>query len=358
MPARLLFSAAAAFALMVEALSAAPIEIIPSDFLGPVQPQVAIAPSGRIHVVFGKDDSVFHVTSADGRTFSAPVKIAALGKLALRMRRGPRVTATDDRVLVTAISHSDGNLHAWTSADDGRTWMENPPLNTTPGSAREGLQALAGDGRGLVTAVWLDHRNDGTEIWGRVSRDGGSTWDTDLLIYQSPDGHVCECCVPNVAISSTGQIAVMWRNWLDGSRDLYLASSRDGHTFSAAQKLGTGTWKLNGCPMDGGSLAFAPGGSWLALWRRDRTIFSTNASLPELQLSTDATQPVIGYAGDTPLILWETKGALVLQRGDAPPERFAETAAAVSIASGNDSAAVVCEASVKGKKTLVFDRMK
>ena len=333
-----------ALALALHA-AAAPVEILPHEFRGAVQPQVAVAPSGRIHVVFGKDNAVFHTTSLDGRAFSAPVKIGALEKLALKMRRGPRVTATDTLVLVTAISHADGNVHAWTSADTGKTWQEGAPLNTVPNSAREGLQSLAGDGRGLVAAVWLDLRTKGTEPWGRVSRDGGATWADEVSIYQSPDGHICECCAPAVAISPTGEIAALWRNWLGGARDLYLSTSRDGRAFSPAQKLGAGTWKLHGCPMDGGGLAFTPEGKWLAVWRRERAVFSSEATAPETQLAANAAQPIAASTGRTPLLLWEAGGALMLQRGSEAPARFAENAAAASIAASPDGrfAAVVWE---------------
>ena len=350
--------AVALLSLFAATLAAAPIEIIPPALHGAVQPQVAIAPSGRIHVVFGKDNAIYHTTSADGRAFSAPVKIGELEKLALRMRRGPRVTATDKLVLVTAISHADGNVHAWISADTGATWKETAPLNTVPKSAREGLQALAGDGRGLVAAVWLDLRGKGTEPWCRVSRDGGATWGAELSIYQSPDGHICECCVPVVAISPAGEITAMWRNALGGARDLYMATSRDGRKFSAAQKLGTGTWKLNACPMDGGSLAFGATENWLAVWRRDRAIFSSDASKPETQLAANATQPVAAFAGKTPLVLWETGGALILQRGTEAPARFAENAAAASIASAPDAAVIAWEATVNGEKTILLDRIR
>lgn len=350
---RLLF--ALAFALHA---AAAPVEVLPPELRDAVQPQVAVAPSGRVHVVFGKDNAVYHTTSPDGRVFSVPVKIGELDKLALRMRRGPRVTATDKLVLVTAISHTDGNVHAWTSEDTGKTWQENAPLNTAPKSAREGLQALAGDGRGLVAAVWLDLRGSGTELWGRTSCDGGATWAADVSIYQSPDGHICECCVPNVAISPTGEITAMWRNWLGGSRDFYMATSRDGRTFSPAQKLGTGTWKLNGCPMDGGSLTFAPAGNWLAVWRRERAVFASELSAPEKQLTGNAAQAVAAYAAKTPLIVWEASGALMLQHGSAAPARFAENAAAASIASGADGAVIAWEASVNGAKTILLDRVR
>ena len=57
-------------------------------------------------------------------------------------------------------------------------------------------------------------------------------------------------------MDAQGRVAVMWRNWLNGSRDMFAALSSDGgKTFATAQKLGSGTWKLNGCPMDGGSIA-------------------------------------------------------------------------------------------------------
>ncbi len=339
-------------------LFAAPVEIVPPDLRGAVQPQVAVTPSGLIHVVFGKSNSLYHTTSRDGRTFPAPVKVGEIQKLALGMRRGPRVTATNERVLVTAISHADGNLHAWSSPDAGKTWKESPALNTTPNSAREGLQALAGDGRGLVVAAWLDLRTGGMDPWFRLSRDSGATWAPDARIYASPDGHVCECCAPNVAISSTGEIAASWRNWVGGSRDIYVATSRDGLLFSPPQKLGTGTWKLDGCPMDGGGLAFSPGGEWLAVWRRERTIFSSSLDNPDSTLATAAAQPIVAHLGKTPLLLWESNGALMLQRGSGEPACIARDAKAASIAGGATVAFAAWEANVNGLKTILLDSIR
>lgn len=338
-------------------LAAAPVEILPPELRGAVQPQLAVTLSGRVHVVFGKDNSIYHTTSPDGRVFSAPVKIAELEKLALRMRRGPRITATEKLVLVTAISHADGNLHAWTSGDTGKTWKESAMLNTAPNSAREGLQSLAGDGRGLVAAVWLDVRG-GKEVWGRVSRDGGASWAGDFSIYQSPEGRVCECCAPSVAISPTGEIAAMWRNSLGGSRDLFMSSSRDGRAFSSAQKIGSSTWKLNACPMDGGSLTFAPGGDWLAVWRRERTVFASDPILPEKQLATNSVQPVAAYAGKLPIVLWEANGALMVQRGTGIPARFAENATSASVVSGPVAVGIAWETNIGGVKTVVFDQVR
>lgn len=66
---------------------------------------------------------------------------------------------------------------------------------------------------------------------------------------------VCECCKPNIAVNGS-KLAISFRNRLNGSRDIYHTSSTDkGKTFTVPQKLGQGTWKLQGCPMDGGGLA-------------------------------------------------------------------------------------------------------
>ncbi|HYR57760.1 MAG TPA: exo-alpha-sialidase, partial [Chthoniobacteraceae bacterium] len=279
--------------------NAAPVAI--TDFADAVQPQVAVAPGGRIHVVFGKANAIFHASSSDGRAFSPPVKVGELDKLALRMRRGPRIAASDTSIVITAISHADGDLHAWTSADRGATWTEGARVNESAHSAREGLHAMAGDGRGLIAAVWLDSRSGRNQLWSRVSRAGGRAWEPEVRVYESPDGHICECCHPSVAIGPRGEIFAMCRNWLDNARDLWMAESRDGgRTFAAAQKLGAGTWKLNACPMDGGALAVGPTGAPAAVWRRERAIFAGWTGT-EKKLAEPAAQPVL--AGSPRLFL-------------------------------------------------------
>jgi hypothetical protein len=56
---------------------------------------------------------------------------------------------------------------------------------------------------------------------------------------------------------------------------LYLVRSADGgNTFGAAEKLGTGSWRLDGCPMDGGGLAISANGVAQTVWRRQNKIYS------------------------------------------------------------------------------------
>jgi hypothetical protein len=343
--------------------AAAPVDILPPELRGAVQPQVAVAPDGRVHVVFGKDLAIYHTSAADGRSFSPPVQVGELPKLALKMRRGPRIAAMTGVVLVTAISHADGNVHGWLSKDGGATWAPTAHLNSAANSAREGLHAVAGDGRGLVFAVWLDDRNGGKELWGAASRDGGATWEADHLVARSSDGHICECCHPSVAVlpgrNGPAQVAVMWRNWEGGKRDLYLTESRDGGAhFNTTAKLGPGSWPLQGCPMDGGAVVYDSAGRAQTIWRRQSDIFlcSGASTSEEKRLSTNGRQPVLATSPSGLVMVWESNGGLMLQREKGAPVRLADKAAWASMAARPRGGPVVAwESSATNPPTILVD---
>ena len=346
----------ASFAVSFSAAPAAPVRVVSEAAPPAVQPQIAVAPDGAIHMVFGRGSGVYHTRSADGRTFSPAVKVGELEKLALGMRRGPRISATDKVVAVTAISHADGMLHAWISADGGATWDAGSPINSAPNSAREGMHAMAGDGRGTVVVTWLDLRNKGMELWSRVSRDGGLTWRPEVRVYASPDGHICECCQPSVGIGPRGEIAAMWRNWLGGSRDPWLAISADGGaTFGEAKKLGAETWKLNGCPMDGGALAFSQTGKPLAVWRREKTVHAGEMGASEFSLAQNAAQPVVALGKSGAVFVWQQDGGLMIQRGTDRAARLADDAAFAAIASAADGGTAIVWETQKSPGTIYFD---
>ncbi|MEO7145905.1 MAG: sialidase family protein [Bryobacteraceae bacterium] len=243
------------------------------------QPQIA-ASANLVAATFGSGGAIYFSASHDrGRTFSDPVKVAEAGVLSLGMHRGPRIAITPSAIVVTAVAGAkgkgaDGDLLAWRSTDNGNTWSLGKPVNDVPASAREGLHAMASGPNGTLYAAWLDLRAKGTKLYGASSSDNGATWSKNALIYESPDGTICQCCHPSLAIDARGTIHAMWRNALAGSRDLYLASSSDGgKTFGPATKLGGGTWTLNACPMDGGGLAITAQGKVMSVWRRAGDVY-------------------------------------------------------------------------------------
>jgi hypothetical protein len=307
------------------------------------QPQAAVDADGGIHVVFGSGDSIYYCQSDDGTTYSSPTLVSAAGKLSLGMRRGPRVAVTDQTVVVTAIAGEqgagrDGDVLAWRSADGGATWGKPIRVNDVEGSAREGLHGMAASRDGHLYCVWLDLRSGKTELFGAASHDGGATWSENSLVYHSPSGSVCECCHPSVAYDHEGTLHVLWRNSVGGNRDMYLATSQDGgRAFGKASKLGTGTWPLDACPMDGGAVAVSQRGKVTTVWRRERQVFTVGASRKE-QLLGDGEQPWCTAAANGAYVVWisQRPGELWLRApGSRRPEKVADGANDPMIASAS-----------------------
>ncbi|BDC48018.1 hypothetical protein F183_A03340 [Bryobacterales bacterium F-183] len=261
------------------------------------QPQIAIA-GKQVAMVFGGGSSVYFTSSSDnGATFAAPVKVAETGALALGRHRGPRVAILRDGTLVVSAIAGEkvatgphahglpeaGNLLTWRSTDHGKTWTRSATINDVPGAAREGLHAmtLAADGKTLHS-VWLDLRDKGTKLYGSKSDDGGKTWAKNTLVYESPDGTICQCCHPSLTADTRGNIWMMWRNVIGGNRDMYVLNTSAAKP--EAVKQGIGTWPLNACPMDGGAFAVDPDGKVSSAWRRDGAVFLAERGAAEVEL--------------------------------------------------------------------------
>jgi BNR repeat-like domain len=300
-----------------------------------VQPQLA-GRGSQVYLAFGAGDVVSVARSADaGATFETPVALPGAGKLALGAHRGPRIAATRDAVLVAAIAGAkgggaDGDVVLYRSTDQGRTWSAPTIINAVPGAAREGLHGLAANAAGVVAIAWLDLREKGTRIYAAVSRDDGVTW-RESLVYASPSG-VCECCHPSVAVGDDGRVAVMFRNHLEGRRDMYVIQLRDGAVSRPHVKQGKGSWPLEACPMDGGAIAIDATGTY-AVWRREMTIFATTTAVGAPESSAEqplgtGRDPVLARLGRGVDVAWTGEGRIVLRQAGKPaaaigPGRFA-----------------------------------
>lgn len=245
-------------------------------------PNIAEDKSGKLHLVYGIGDSIMYTSSSDkGASFSSPSLVAILPQLFSFAMRGPQVSAINNGIIVTACT-SEGNIYSYYK--ENGNWKQGARINDVDTVAKEGLMALGADGENAF-AVWLDLReNKRNKIYGANSSDGGRTWSKNSMIYTSPDTSVCECCKPSVAIKGSN-VYVMFRNRLDGNRDLYLIQSANGgKSFGQAQKLGFGSWKLNGCPMDGGNLVINKSGKVQTIWRRNGNIFTAVPGVPEIKI--------------------------------------------------------------------------
>ncbi|HEX5024796.1 MAG TPA: hypothetical protein VFV68_05970 [Agriterribacter sp.] len=235
-------------------------------------PNAATDDTGNAHIVFGSGDSILYALyNKQDESFSKPVLVASLPHLVASHMRGPQIASTSHGLTIIACNTA-GDIFSFQKASPG-SWMPTARVNDVDTIAKEGFTALSGDGEHLF-AVWLDLRDGHNKIFGAGSTDGGRSWSKNLVVYQSPDTTVCECCKPSVVIKGN-DIYVMFRNWLNGNRDMYLAHSKDGGLrFSAAEKLGTGSWALNGCPMDGGGLTVQDN-QVQTVWNRKGKIYTS-----------------------------------------------------------------------------------
>jgi hypothetical protein len=250
------------------------------------QPQVSMDNAGIIRVAFGRNDSIFCATSADkGATFSKPALVGVVPKMHLGMARGPQLASSASYSMITAIDEK-GDIYYFTLKHaKGESWKSKGFVNDVRGSAPEGLMNLASDRQDNFYATWLDLREGkSNNIYFSSVNAAANKWNKNTLVYKSPDGHVCECCRPSIAVN--GQtVAIMFRNWLNGSRDLYvITSANKGQAFNAAIKLGNGTWKLNACPMDGGGINFNTDNTINTTWRREGVVYYCKPGEPEKEL--------------------------------------------------------------------------
>lgn len=281
------------------------------------QPALAVDKANHVHVVFGRANEIFYTYARDGAlSFAVPRRVGEQKKLALGASRGPQIISTDDYLLIAAADHA-GRILAYRSPHGGDGWEEPVSILKGDSTAKEGFIALAAGKANNVHATWLDLRiGNHNNIFSASSADGGKTWSDSRLVYQAPEGKVCPCCRPSISADREGNVYIMFRNELKGARDLYLAHSKDGgKTFSPATKLGTGTWLLESCPMDGGAVSMDEDGRVGTTWRRENSVFYSEPGKPERRIGEGRASTMLKTAKGN-YFAWQQGSQIVLLTPD------------------------------------------
>jgi hypothetical protein len=165
-----------------------------------------------------------------------------------------------------------------------------------------------------------------------------------------------------VAIDAQGEIHVMWRNSVAGARDMYASSSDDGGaTFGKARKLGTGTWMLAACPMDGGTIVAVRDGLLTTVWRREGQVVLLGKDRRERVLG-QGEQPWGAASGEGAFYAWIERrpGPLLLLAPDSErPQRVADGALDPVVAAAPDArgpVVILWETSRRGVATVLAQR--
>ncbi|GLU52675.1 exo-alpha-sialidase [Dyadobacter frigoris] len=284
------------------------------------QPEIVIDPQGIIRIVYGvkngKERDLYYVSSSDGgKSYSKPFMLGNFAQMGLGMGRGPQIAGSKDYTVVTIGDHH-GDLFAINLSNATNQWSAPIKVNDADTTAKEALSGLGAGKNHDVYTAWLDTRLGNNNLYGAFSADGGLTWGKNRLIYKGEQQGICDCCKPSVFFDQNGKINVMFRNKLNGARNMYLITSKDkGEHFGQAQKLGTGDYMINACPMDGGDLTVDAAGKVTTVWRRQMDVYVATPGSPELKLGAGRT-PVTLQTSEGVAIAWEQDRTIQFRSAD------------------------------------------
>ena len=149
------------------------------------------------------------------------------------------------------------------SNDGGKTWSQPIVPHRDQTQTEHGFVSLLPLLDGRLGAVWLDGRNmkgmketddhapapeSMTLRYAAIDRKGNLSDEAEL------DNRVCECCQTSATVTSDGPIAVYRDRSSSEVRDIYIVRQVSG-TWSAPQPVHADNWQINGCPVNGPSVA-------------------------------------------------------------------------------------------------------
>ncbi|WP_455392219.1 hypothetical protein [[Eubacterium] cellulosolvens] len=168
-----------------------------------------------------------------------------------------------------------------------------------------------------VYVVWMDDRLNHDHIYFAKSTDNGATFGPNIRVDNAPSDKVCE--YPDIALTSTGTICVVWHDFRDGDANIYYSESTNGgSSFSTDVRVddtGTGT-----SDQKYPKIAIGDGGDRYIVWQDDRNgnydiffahspsgtpNFGTNKRVDDTSDTSLQTRPTIGVYGTSDVyIAW------------------------------------------------------
>lgn len=265
------------------------IESVPE---GGIQPQVAAAPDGVVHLVYLKGEprscDVRYTRRQPGATeWQTPVTVNS--------EAGSAIAAGTIRGAQMALGKNGSVQVIWNGhGPEGTDWrfqqapmlyarlepgakaftrQENLLGNTT---ALDGGASIAASGDGRVYVVWhgLPQGKEGEAervVFVRASTDNGRTFAPPTALTTDHPG-VCPCCSLRAQVSSNGMLSVLYRaatSPMDrGMVWLTVAPGAKGITTPVQE------WRVARCPMSSASMALDGKGALRGAWETEDRVFT------------------------------------------------------------------------------------
>ncbi len=285
-------------------------------------PELAIAPDGKLLLIWpsqtGPAERTLFLASStdDAATFSEPRKLATSGifksspetpsagatkarRMVHERKMAPHIATTAGRVVLTwSTAKPDGSeprLVLAESTDSGATFSEPTPVHGSD-AGRPTFTWLAANPAGAVACSWLDARSKRQQTYAAIRPAGSTTFSPEMLVHAGQDGKgVCPCCPTNAIFAPDGTLLVVFRNVEDGYRDIAISRLKPGSgAFEPPVSVVPHTWKFDGCPHDGPSLAVT-GDTVHVTWMDSHTgkprCYYGQAKLADLRFETRELHP-------------------------------------------------------------------
>lgn len=214
-----------------------------------------------------KQPYIGYLRSEDGgSSWSKPVEIGQYATATVESGAGNdvQIAAYGKSLMaiwqVTGEIPGMGPLQAVYSRDGGQSWL--PGANPTGSEADQSHPDLVADHAGRFHLVWLDDRDENGHQGLRYARssDLGRHWE----MAQTIDESTCSCCWNRLALGLDGQLNALYRDM--EPRDMALAQSFDaGQSWRRVSTVGAFNWVFDGCPHNGGALAWGGAQTWHGL---------------------------------------------------------------------------------------------
>jgi len=197
---------------------------------------IAVDPSGHLHLIWNESTpgnfELFYKKSTDGgSTWTSGQQLTwTEGDSYVKAL----IVAASGELYLVWEDETPGNFEIYLkkSTDGGAAWTAAQRLTWTEGDSE--LPALAVDPSGDLHLVWEENRTTSYEIYYKRSTDGGVTWTKSNMITWTGGWSYS----PAVAADSLGNIHVVWSDDTPGHTDMYYRMSADGGaTWSASQRL-------------------------------------------------------------------------------------------------------------------------
>ena len=157
---------------------------------------------------------------------------------------------------------SAGAYHIATSvsADGGSTWSAPVQLNDDDAMAEHGFVELFA-WNGAIAALWLDGRqlaewsfDEPDRLLGTSLRIAAIDRSGEVTARAIVDELVCDCCQPDLAMTSAGPVVAYRDRAPDELRDIAVRRHAGGEWHEAVVPAADG-WRIEGCPVNGPAIA-------------------------------------------------------------------------------------------------------